>query len=1265
MAGSTLYGTAAAGGSGNNGTVFKLDTDGSGFTTIYTFTGDGAQPQGGVILSGAMLYGTTEWAGSGGSGTIFALNTNGTGFATLYSFSATDPITGTNFDGANPCAGLVLSDGNLFATTFNGGSAGDGALFTLSLLSAGQVTEAITWANPAPIIYGTALGPNQLDATASVPGAFAYNPTNGAVLNAGANTLSVAFTPADTVDYSAATDTVSLVVSPASLTVTAANASRLCGAANPVFTGTITGVTNGDNITATYNCSATASSPAGTYPIVPSLVDPNNRQTNYTVSLVNGTLTVGQAGYPPIGFTASPTNGLVALWVQFNAPAVDTLGVTITNWTWTFGDGATSVLQNPSHTYTNAGIFSPTLFATDQNGIAIEGFGPNISAGCTEVYTFGLGGSGFGPSTVWPTNSDGIHPQGLVLGGHRLYGVMSGGGSGGSGTIFAVNTDGSAFTNLYNFSALAMGWYTNSDGAWPEGPLVLSGDTLYGAAPGGGDMGGGTVFKIGTNGSGLTTLFSFSNGSTNGSVPNGLVLSGGALYGTARFGGQGLNGTVFKLNTDGSGFALLHSFDPMPGGGTYTNDDGAYPASPLLLAGNSLYGTTTDGGASGGGTLFKLDTDGLGFTVLHTFTNSDGLQPSGQLLLAGSTLYGTAAAGGSGNNGTVFKLNTDGSGFTTIYTFTATSADPSSGSYTNGDGAQPPGGVILSGAMLYGTTQAGGNGGSGTIFEVNTNGTGFATLYNFSALEPFNAPDLNTRTNFDGANPCAGLVLSDGNLCATTFNGGSAGDGALFALSLLSASQVTEVITWANPAPITYGTALGPNQLDATASVPGAFAYNPTSGAVLNAGANTLSVIFTPTDTVDYSSATDTVSLVVSPASLTVTAANANRAYGQANPVFTGTITGVTNGDNITATYSCSATASSPAGTYPIVPSLVDPNNRQTNYTLSLVNGTLTVGQAAEVITWANPAPIIYGASLTPNQLNATANVPGSFAYNPTSGAVLNAGANTLSVIFTPTDTVDYSSATDTVSLVVSPASLTVTAANAGRLCGAANPVFTGTITGLTNGDNITATYSCSATASSPAGTYPIVPSLVDPNNRQTNYTLSLVNGTLTVGQAAPQISIQPTNQSVVLGGSASFSVSAAGSAPLVYQWQFDGANLTAAANATLVLNPVAAANAGTYDVVITNAYGSVTSAAPTLSVLGVPVSFVTSSGAIQYSHGQFHLTLSGLTGQGSVLIEASTDLTHWTPIFTNPPTFGTIQFVDPATANFRYRYYRATTPGT
>jgi hypothetical protein len=326
-------------------------------------------------------------------------------------------------------------------------------------------------------------------------------------------------------------------------------------------------------------------------------------------------------------------------------------------------------------------------------------------------------------------------------------------------------------------------------------------------------------------------------------------------------------------------------------------------------------------------------------------------------------------------------------------------------------------------------------------------------------------------------------------------------------------------MTWCNPAPITYGAALISNQFNAAANVPGSFAYDPTNGSVLSAGTNTLSAIFTPTDAVDYSNVTNTVNLVVAPASLLVTASDAVCLYGAADPVFLGTIIGLTNGDNISAAYSCNATNGSPPGMYSIVPNLVDPNNRQTNYTVTFVTATLTVGQVMSILTWTNPSPITYGGVLTSNQLNAAANVPGTFAYDPTNGSVLNAGTNTLSAIFTPTDAVDYSNVTYTLNLVITPASLFVAASNASRLCGAANPEFRGTITGLTNGDNITAAYSCDATNDSPPGTYSIVPSLVDPNGRNSNYTVSLVSGKLTVGQAAPIIIW--TNRSPITYGSA------------------------------------------------------------------------------------------------------------------------------------------------
>ena len=112
------------------------------------------------------------------------------------------------------------------------------------------------------------------------------------------------------------------------------------------------------------------------------------------------------------------------------------------------------------------------------------------------------------------------------------------------------------------------------------------------------------------------------------------------------------------------------------------------------------------------------------FTNLYSFTapsaaNSDGVEPLGALLLSGNTLYGTASGGGTNGNRTVFAVNTDGSGFTVLHTFTALINS------TNSDGANPSGGLILSGNLLIGTAQIGGSAGNGTVFAVRTDGLYF------------------------------------------------------------------------------------------------------------------------------------------------------------------------------------------------------------------------------------------------------------------------------------------------------------------------------------------------------------------------------------------------------------------------------------------------------------------------------------------------------------------------------------------------------------
>ena len=198
-------------------------------------------------------------------------------------------------------------------------------------------------------------------------------------------------------------------------------------------------------------------------------------------------------------------------------------------------------------------------------------------------------------------------------------------------------------------------------------------------------------------------------------------------------------------------------------------------------------------------------------------------------------------------------------------------------------------------------------------------------------------------------------------------------------LGTLTITQTTTVLTWANPAAITYGTALSAAQLNATSGgVAGTFVYAPPVGTILPVGVQTLSVTITPTDGADYSSATVTVSLTVNKAPLTVTPTSASKVYGTANPTFTGSITGLVAGDSITATYASAATTSTAAsactlsGVNAISATLADPGSKLGNYTLTQNLGTFTVTQATTVLTWATPAAITYGTSLSATQLNAT-----------------------------------------------------------------------------------------------------------------------------------------------------------------------------------------------------------------------------------------------------------------------------------------------------
>jgi uncharacterized repeat protein (TIGR03803 family) len=372
---------------------------------------------------------------------------------------------------------------------------------------------------------------------------------------------------------------------------------------------------------------------------------------------------------------------------------------------------------------------------------------------------------------------------GLILSSNALYGTAEDGGTHNGGVIFAINTDGTGFTNLYDF---ANGGYAG---------LILSGSTLYGPA-GGGNFREGSIFAIHTDGSGFTNLYNFTAAATNdeglftngdGAFANGLTLSGSTLYGTTYEGGPNGNGTVFVVGVDGTDFTNLYDFSAGDTNalGVYTNSDGANSYAVPVLSGDVLYGTTYNGGTNGFGTVFSLHVNGTDFTNLYNFTGgSDGANPQAGLVLSGNRLYGTARFGGTNNQGTVFAINTDGTNFTNLYVFNG-----------NDGSSDPESSLILSGSTLYGTTFNGGTNDVGTVFAINTDGTDFTVLHEFNGYT-------------DGTSPIAGVILSGNTLYGTTFEGATYPNwaGSVFALSLgpiplnIQTDSQGQEITWGNPA---------------------------------------------------------------------------------------------------------------------------------------------------------------------------------------------------------------------------------------------------------------------------------------------------------------------------------------------------------------------------------------------------------------------------------------------------------------------------------
>jgi len=238
-------------------------------------------------------------------------------------------------------------------------------------------------------------------------------------------------------------------------------------------------------------------------------------------------------------------------------------------------------------------------------------------------------------------------------------------------------------------------------------------------------------------------------------------------------------------------------------------------------------------------------------------------------------------------------------------------------------------------------------------------------------------------------------------------------------IRVVAATKATPVITWSNPADIIYGTALSSTQLNATADVAaGTFVYTPLAGTVLNAGSGqTLSVDFTPTDTANYNSASKDVTINVIKATPIISwEIPADIVYGTA---LSGTQLNASTDVDGSFAYDPTDGTKLNAGALQALKTTFTPDDAA-NYNTVSVSVLINVLKATPIISWEIPADIVYGTALSGTQLNASTDVDGSFAYDPTDGTVLNAGSGqNLHVDFIPTDMDNYNNASKDVKINV------------------------------------------------------------------------------------------------------------------------------------------------------------------------------------------------------------------------------------------------------
>jgi uncharacterized repeat protein (TIGR03803 family) len=709
---------------------------------------------------------------------------------------------------------------------------------------------------------------------------------------------------------------------------------------------------------------------------------------------------------------------------------------------------------------------------------------------------------------------DGSNPlAGLTWDGGLLYGTTEV-ISNGSGNVFMIDTNTASYslTSLTDFPEGAAG-------VDPAAGLELASDgNLYGTTQNGAGNGvgdttiAGTVFGFNPSSNTFAHVWSFPE-EDNGAEPDGAGPSAGLvqardgyLYGVAVNGGTYNLGTVFRVSpTSPSTLTPLHSFSDDTT--NLTLYDGADPYGTLVQGPDGeLYGTTKGSGDNSLGTVFKISTNApYTLTTLHMFSESDGNWPVAGLVLASDgNYYGVTWQGGTnagingaeGNGGTVFRITPAGV-FSVLYQFGY--IDDSFG--TNLDGAQP-GAALFQGSdgYLYGTTEFGGEYFDGTIFRISTNGF-------FTSLYTFGSHGVNSAGNsVDGLQPAGALVQgSDGYFYGTTSGGGMnqngqvIGDGTIFKLSAPPVATFSKLS--ANPASAAYGSTVTlKGTVSGLSGVSGAAPVYPAQGETITV------IINGQVQTTTISDATGDFSLTLSLSNTPASAVPSPITY------LYGDYPGTPGGNRL-----LSAT---PNQTYIFYggDGNIGPGYDQST-TLTITPAPVTVTADNQTKTYGQTVTFGSGSTqFTAAGLQNGDTIGSVTLADPTNGGAATAPVGTYPIVPSQAsggtfNTSNYSITYSNGTLTVTQALMTVTANNQTKtngqtlVFGNASTQFT--VTGLHNGDTIGTVIlsdpNNGGAAPAPVGTYPLVPSQASGGTfNPGNYTITYVNGTLTVSESGP-----------------------------------------------------------------------------------------------------------------------------------------------------------------